>query len=183
MLAAGFPESVPGHHRRPPVRLEPAGRALRRAGRDRRRLRHRDRLRCGVDEPRADGHDDHRPGRRPARASPPATPRDWSTRASRAELIAAKWKLDRDTLDAFSAQSHQRGRRRPRRGLFDNEIVPITVTDAAGETVTHTADETVRASTTAEGLAGLKPSFYTEEYAAAVPRDRSGTSPRATRRR
>ena len=36
LLAAGFPESVPGHHRRPAVRSAPAGRPLRRAGRDRR---------------------------------------------------------------------------------------------------------------------------------------------------
>ena len=44
------------------------------------------------------------------------------------------------------------------------------MTNAAGETVSHTVDETVRASTTAEGLAGLKPSFYSEKYAAALPR-------------
>ena len=56
-----------------------------------------------------------------------------------------------------------------RSGLFDKEIVPISVTNAAGETVSHTVDETVRASTTAEGLAGLKPSFYSDEYAERFP--------------
>ncbi|NDV07487.1 thiolase family protein [Rhodococcus sp. IEGM 248] len=86
-----------------------------------------------------------------------------------AELIAAKWKFDRDTLDAFSAQSHQRAADALSKGLFDKEIVPITVTNAAGETVTHTADETVRASTTAEGLSGLKSSFYSEKYATRFP--------------
>jgi acetyl-CoA acyltransferase len=86
-----------------------------------------------------------------------------------AELIAAKWKFDRDTLDAFSAQSHQRAAAAAAAGLFDKEIVPITVTNAAGETVTHTVDETVRATTTAEGLGGLKPSFYSETYAARFP--------------
>ncbi|PBC51991.1 acetyl-CoA C-acyltransferase [Rhodococcus sp. ACS1] len=86
-----------------------------------------------------------------------------------AELISAKWKLDRDTLDAFSAQSHQRAADALSKGLFAKEIVPITVTNAAGETVTHTVDETVRASTTAEGLSGLKPSFYSEKYAARFP--------------
>ncbi|WP_372025487.1 acetyl-CoA C-acyltransferase [Rhodococcus sp. NyZ502] len=82
-----------------------------------------------------------------------------------AELIAAKWKLDRDALDAFSAQSHQRAAEAAAKGLFDKEILPISVTNAAGETVSHIVDETVRASTTAEGLAGLKPSFYSEKYA------------------
>lgn len=86
-----------------------------------------------------------------------------------AELIAAKWKLDRDTLDAYSAQSHQRAAAAFAAGAFDKEIVPIDVTNAAGETVSHVADETVRASTTAEGLAGLKPSFRTDEYAARFP--------------
>ncbi|MDV6268918.1 thiolase family protein [Rhodococcus globerulus] len=86
-----------------------------------------------------------------------------------AELIAAKWKFDRDTLDAFSAQSHQRAAAAAAQGLFDKEIVPISVTNAAGETVSHTVDETVRASTTAEGLAGLKPSFYSDEYAERFP--------------
>ena len=86
-----------------------------------------------------------------------------------AELIAAKWKFDRDTLDAFSAQSHQRAAAAAAEGLFDKEIVPISVTNAAGETVSHTVDETVRASTTVEGLAGLKPSFYSDEYAERFP--------------
>ncbi|OWY83260.1 MULTISPECIES: thiolase family protein [Rhodococcus] len=86
-----------------------------------------------------------------------------------AELIAAKWKFDRDALDAYSAQSHQRAAAAYEAGHFDKEIVPITVENAAGEQVQHTVDETLRASTTAEGLAGLKPSFYTEEYAARFP--------------
>ncbi|MDV8067154.1 acetyl-CoA C-acyltransferase [Rhodococcus sp. MS16] len=86
-----------------------------------------------------------------------------------AELISAKWKLDRETLDAFSAQSHQRAAAAAAAGYFDKEILPIEVANAAGETVLHTVDETVRASTTADGLAGLRPSFYTEEYATRFP--------------
>ncbi|SDC52513.1 thiolase family protein [Rhodococcus tukisamuensis] len=86
-----------------------------------------------------------------------------------AELISAKWKLDREALDAFSAQSHQRAAAAIAAGAFDKEIVPISVTNAAGETVTHTVDETVRTSTTAEGLAGLRPSFRTDEFAARFP--------------
>ncbi|GAA4484347.1 thiolase family protein [Rhodococcus olei] len=86
-----------------------------------------------------------------------------------AELIAAKWKLDRDTLDAYSARSHQRAAAAIAAGAFDKEIVPIDVVGAAGQTVAHTVDETVRAATTAEGLGGLKPSFYTDQYAARFP--------------
>ncbi|MET8779105.1 acetyl-CoA C-acyltransferase [Nocardia sp. NPDC004654] len=86
-----------------------------------------------------------------------------------AELIAAKWKLDRETLDAYSAQSHQRATAAATSGAFDKEILPIDVTNAAGETVSHTVDETVRAATTPGGLAGLKSSFYTDDYAARFP--------------
>jgi acetyl-CoA acyltransferase len=68
-----------------------------------------------------------------------------------AEIIAGRWKFDRAALDEFSAQSHQRAAEAAAAGAFGPEIVPI------GE---HTVDETVRPSTTAEGLAGLKPSFY-----------------------
>ena len=86
-----------------------------------------------------------------------------------AELIAAKWKFDRDVLDAFAAQSHQRAAAAYSAGAFDKEIVPIDTTNAAGETVPHTVDETMRAATTAAGLSGLKPSFYTNDYAARFP--------------
>ncbi|ROZ88607.1 thiolase family protein [Gordonia sp. OPL2] len=86
-----------------------------------------------------------------------------------AELVAAKWKFDRDTLDAFAAQSHQRAAQAASDGFFDREIIPIDVTDSDGAQITHTVDETVRASTTAEGLAGLKSSFYSEESAQRFP--------------
>ena len=86
-----------------------------------------------------------------------------------AELVASRWKLDRDALDAFSAESHRRAAAAIAAGSFDNEILPITVTGADGAPVEHAVDETVRASTTAEGLAGLRPSFRTDELAARFP--------------
>ena len=82
-----------------------------------------------------------------------------------AELIAAKWGLGRDELDAFSAESHRRAGEAAAAGLFDPEIVPITVTGPDGATRAHTVDETVRPGTTAEKLGGLRPSFRTEAYA------------------
>jgi acetyl-CoA acyltransferase len=87
-----------------------------------------------------------------------------------AELITAKWKLEREALDAFAAQSHQRAAQAAADGFFGREILPIDVVDADGNRVTHTVDETVRATTTTtEGLAGLKPSFYSEQYAQRFP--------------
>ena len=86
-----------------------------------------------------------------------------------AELISAKWKLDRETLDTFAAESHRRATQAAADGFFDREIIPIDVTTTEGEKITHTVDETVRAATTAEGLSGLKPSFYSEEYSKRFP--------------
>jgi acetyl-CoA acyltransferase len=82
-----------------------------------------------------------------------------------AELIAARWNLDRDTLDEFSARSHRRASQAAAAGSFGNEIVPVTLPDGSA----HTADETVRAATTTEGLAALKPAFRTDEMAARYP--------------
>jgi acetyl-CoA acyltransferase len=77
-----------------------------------------------------------------------------------AELVAAKWGLSREQLDAFSAESHRRAAQAWAEGAFANEIVPV------GEFAT---DETVRLTTTAELLAGLPVSFRTDELAARFP--------------
>ncbi|WP_308468041.1 thiolase family protein [Rathayibacter soli] len=82
-----------------------------------------------------------------------------------AELIAHKWGFDRETLDAFSAVSHQRAAQASSRGDFARELVPVTRPDG---TVVDT-DETVRPSTTVEGLAGLAPSFRTDALAERFP--------------
>jgi acetyl-CoA acyltransferase len=50
-------------------------------------------------------------------------------------------------------------------GAFAGEIVPVALPDGS----VHTEDETVRAATTADGLAGLKPSFWTAEMAEHYP--------------
>jgi acetyl-CoA acyltransferase len=86
-----------------------------------------------------------------------------------AELVRAKWKFSREELDAFAAQSHARAAAAASAGWFDNEIVPVTVTDADGNQSEHVLDQTIRASTTAEGLAGLKPSFARPELSERFP--------------
>ncbi|WP_448628172.1 thiolase family protein [Geodermatophilus sp. URMC 64] len=82
-----------------------------------------------------------------------------------AELIAARWKLDRESLDEYSARSHQRAAATAAAGGFDNEILPVDVPGAGR----HTTDETVRAATTAEGLAGLRPSFRNDAMSERFP--------------
>jgi acetyl-CoA acyltransferase len=86
-----------------------------------------------------------------------------------AELVAAKWKFDRAELDEFSARSHQRAATAAAAGAFDNEIIGIDVTAEDGTMHQHLADQTVRATTTADALAGLKSSFRTDELAQRFP--------------
>ncbi|MBQ0923820.1 thiolase family protein [Saccharopolyspora endophytica] len=86
-----------------------------------------------------------------------------------AELIAARWKFGREELDEFSARSHARAAQTAASGAFDDEILPVAVTGADGAERVVSTDETVRASTTADGLAGLRPSFTNEELAKRFP--------------
>jgi acetyl-CoA acyltransferase len=75
-----------------------------------------------------------------------------------AELIADKWDISRDDMDAFGAQSQQRAARATAEGRFEREILGVRGAD--GSTVT--VDEGLR-DTTVESLAKLKPSFRSEE--------------------
>jgi acetyl-CoA acyltransferase len=83
-----------------------------------------------------------------------------------AEMIADKWNISREDLDAFGAQSQQRAVRALEEGRFDNEIIPVQAKPRDKETgeliqtdELHTADEGIRQGTTAESLANLKPAF------------------------
>jgi len=83
-----------------------------------------------------------------------------------AELIAEKWGLSRDDLDAFGALSQQRAEQAANEGRFDNEIIPVRAKPRDKETgeliqtdAMHTRDEGIRPGTTVETLANLKPAF------------------------
>ncbi|GAA4742309.1 thiolase family protein [Nocardioides endophyticus] len=86
-----------------------------------------------------------------------------------AELIAQKWALDREALDAYSARSHERAARTAAEGGFDHEIVPVTIRLADGTEQIVSVDETIRPGTTAEGLGGLRASFATPEMTERFP--------------
>ncbi|MDP8937067.1 MAG: thiolase family protein [Actinomycetota bacterium] len=75
-----------------------------------------------------------------------------------AELMADRWGLTRDELDAYSLASHRRAAAATDEGRFDREIVPITVESARGKAEMR-ADEGIRRDTSLEALAGLKPAF------------------------
>ncbi|QSE91413.1 acetyl-CoA C-acetyltransferase [Rhodococcus pseudokoreensis] len=68
-------------------------------------------------------------------------------------------KISREEQDAFAAASHQRAAAAWKNGLFDDEVVPVTIPQRRGEPVVVTEDEGVRADTTAESLSKLRPAF------------------------
>ncbi|NRQ42413.1 beta-ketothiolase BktB [Rheinheimera sp. YQF-2] len=75
-----------------------------------------------------------------------------------AETIAGQYGFSRADLDAFALISQQRAANAQQRGWFDSQIVPLTVIQGRTEQVFN-RDEHIRADTTAESLAKLKPAF------------------------
>ena len=86
-----------------------------------------------------------------------------------AEIIANKWDISREDMDAYSVESHRRATAARDEGRFDNEIIPVVEKRFDRETsqivVTDelvTADEGIRPDSSMESLAKLKPAFDPE---------------------
>ena len=70
--------------------------------------------------------------------------------------------FSREEQDAFSARSHELAAKAWKDGLFDGEVVPVSVPQRKGDPVEFRADEGVRADTTTESLSRLRPAFSTD---------------------
>jgi acetyl-CoA acyltransferase len=79
-----------------------------------------------------------------------------------AELIAEKHGITREQQDAFALGSHQKAAAAQKNGLFDDELVPVTVPQRKGDPLVLARDECVRESASLEAMAKLKPSFRDE---------------------
>jgi len=80
------------------------------------------------------------------------------------ENVAKEFNVSREDQDKFAASSYQKAEAAQKAGLFDEEIIPITVkfTDPKTgdeKTITVTKDDGVRPGTTYESLSKLKPAF------------------------
>ena len=75
-----------------------------------------------------------------------------------AEMIAEKWNISSEELDALGARSQEYAARATREGRFQNEIIPVVDADGA----MMTTDEGIR-DTTVEKLSQLKPPFRAVE--------------------
>ena len=72
---------------------------------------------------------------------------------------AATDKFTREEQDAFAAASHQKAAEAWKNGVFDDEVVPVSIPQRKGDPVVVSSDEGVRGDTTAESLGGLRPAF------------------------
>ena len=78
-----------------------------------------------------------------------------------AERIAEKWKISREDLDAFAAESHRRASAAAHEGK-NKEILPTTGLDSEDNTVEFTTDEGIRHNIDPEKMAHLKTVFLPE---------------------
>ncbi len=74
-----------------------------------------------------------------------------------AENVAEQFNINRADQDAFALESQKRTAAAQARGFFDKEMIAVMIPQRKGEPVVISQDEHPRASTTAEGLAKLKP--------------------------
>jgi acetyl-CoA acetyltransferase family protein len=81
-----------------------------------------------------------------------------------AELIAEQWDISREALDEYSVQSHVRAARATKEGRFEREIVPVKIKDDDRNDTDEliSTDEGIRPDTSVEALANLKPAFRAE---------------------
>ena len=73
-----------------------------------------------------------------------------------AEMMATKYGLSRESLDAYALESHRRAAAAAQAGRFEAEIVPLDVVTPEGETVVHAIDEGIRFDASLEKIAGMK---------------------------
>ncbi|MGO4255265.1 acetyl-CoA C-acetyltransferase [Marmoricola sp. RAF53] len=75
------------------------------------------------------------------------------------QINAEGVKLTREEQDAFAAASHQKAAEAWKNGVFDEEVVPVTIPQRKGDPIVVSADEGVRGDTTAESLGRLPAAF------------------------
>lgn len=76
-----------------------------------------------------------------------------------AELIAQRWGLTRQELDAFSLESHRRAARATQEGRFASQILPLAGSAGEHEQSPFANDEGIRYETSLEKLVALQPAF------------------------
>jgi acetyl-CoA C-acetyltransferase len=74
-----------------------------------------------------------------------------------AENLARDYDISREAADAFAVESHRRAAAAWAGGLFDDEIVPVPILQRKGEAIMFSRDEGIRADSSLESMAALRP--------------------------
>ena len=167
VLAAGFPETRARRDARSQMRFGAAGVRLRGPGGHRGGVRPRHRWRRGDDEPRADAREPHGQGQRRTGLSSPL-PRGLVRQGVSAELIAARWGIGREAMDAFALESHRRAIAAEDRGATARAITPVDVPAPDGLRRVE-RDEGPRRDSSLEKLGALRPAFEDAATATRFP--------------
>src|SRR3546814_12060974 len=74
-----------------------------------------------------------------------------------AENVSRDFVITREKSDAYAVRSHQRAAAAWREGRFDDEVIPIAITQKRGDPIVFDHDEGYRADASIESLAALRP--------------------------
>src|SRR6478735_11392165 len=80
-------------------------------------------------------------------------PDDFIDQGESGEIVADRWEISREELDAFSVASHARAARATAEGRFAGEILPVPIVTDDGDEELCAADQGIRAGSTVEALA------------------------------
>ncbi len=75
------------------------------------------------------------------------------------EYVAEKYGISREEQDAFAVNSHRKAAAAMEAGRLSDEIVPVAIPQKKGDPILFSVDESVRADTSVEALAKLRPAF------------------------
>ncbi len=75
------------------------------------------------------------------------------------EIVAERHDVSREDSDALAAASHKKAAAAWESGAFAKEVVPVEIPQRKGDPIVISQDEGIRASTTAEGIASMRPVF------------------------
>jgi len=83
---------------------------------------------------------------------------DWHM-GNAGEVVAEQYCVPRAAQDEYAVESHRRAARATAEGAFADEMLPISIPQKKGDPIVVDRDEAIRADTTIEALAALKPAF------------------------
>src|SRR5947207_3982647 len=75
------------------------------------------------------------------------------------EVVAEHYNIGRAAQDEYAVRSHQKAARATDEGAFKDEILPISIPQKKGPALVVERDEAIRADTSVDSLAALKPAF------------------------